>query len=469
MQRQVTSSFKANQTSKYPTSHSQQKAITKSVVEDLIVQCGLPLSIVEHPNFRHFFSVVGSSYTLPARTTITNCLTKEAEKVQKCIVDKLSTVKSISMTLDIWSDRRMRAYLGITGHYIEFGQLQLSSSLLSCSRFRGSHTGERIAAEVVSVMDAYQIQQKVDFFITDNAANMRKALTTFVTQDDEQIDEEANELAVENPELWQDLDPVDHAEIDEVLAAHSKRERLSCFDHSLHLVVGDDLKNTKCISTALSKCCKICSLLHTSALFSDAFAQVFGPNKGIPASVVTRWNSTLRQVKALLSLDAKQLQDLLEMQGHNHLVLSAREWSQLNELVDLLDPFLEATLLTESDVVVTITFCLPSVLALINHLCNSRRNVKYCGTIADALLASINQKFDGMLQRVQVARAHRFAGINSMPFGSDIYIIATFFDPKFRLKWIDNEMELPDDQKEDLKNALTGAIFKNLFFYLLHS
>jgi len=41
------------------------------------------------------------------------------------------------------------------------------------------------------------------------------------------------------------------------------------------------------------------------------------------------------------------------------------------------------TMLTENDEVVTITYALPSVLALINHIQNSRRHVKYCGTVSD--------------------------------------------------------------------------------------
>jgi len=42
----------------------------------------------------------------------------------------------------------------------------------------------------------------------------------------------------------------------------------------------------------------------------------------IPAAVVTRWNSSLRQIKAVLSVDFKQLCDLLESQGHKNLVPS---------------------------------------------------------------------------------------------------------------------------------------------------
>jgi len=50
-QRQVTTFFTTNNTAKYATSHSQQKAISKALVEDLIVNCSLPLAMVEHPNF----------------------------------------------------------------------------------------------------------------------------------------------------------------------------------------------------------------------------------------------------------------------------------------------------------------------------------------------------------------------------------------------------------------------------------
>ena len=233
----------------------------------------------------------------------------------------------------------------------------------------------------------YQVKIKVDFVITDNAANMRKALTAVLAHGDEQGGEEIDEAAVDNPELWQDTDQIDHVEIDEAVAVHSRRERLLCFDHSLHLVVGDGLKNTKCVSAAIAKCCKICSLLHTSTLFSDAFAQIFGANKGIPAAVSTRWNSSLRKMKALLILDAKLLQDLLESQGHKHLILSAWEWAQLNELVDLLDPFLEATMMTEGDG--NHHICLAVCTGCHQPSAESRHHVKYCGTIADALLVSV--------------------------------------------------------------------------------
>lgn len=63
-------------------------------------------------------------------------------------------------------------------------------------------------------------------------------------------------------------------------------------------MVNDGLKtysHTQAIGLALSKCNRITSLLHTSALFHDKFEEKYGA-QGIPAPVPTRWNSSYRQV-----------------------------------------------------------------------------------------------------------------------------------------------------------------------------
>ena len=108
-------------------------------------------------------------------------------------------------------------------------------------------------------------------------------------------------------------------------------------------------------------------MLQTSANFKDAFEKVFGKDKSVIAAVSTRCNSTLRQINSLLSLDFKLLSFLLENQDHRNLVLTAREWGQLTEIADILDPFLEATFVTEGDRVATISKALPSVLSLHRH------------------------------------------------------------------------------------------------------
>jgi len=222
---------------------------------------------------------------------------------------------------------------------------------------------------VEQVLDFYNIKHSVDYVITDNAANMRKAMT--LTLQDTQSSSEPGDAEVDNvddPVIWESLSEADNEEIVNTMAAHCRRERLSCFDHSLHLTVGDGLKESRCVATALAKPCKVTSLLHTSATFKGVFEEAFGTDKSLPAAINTTWNSTLRQVKAVISSDVKVLAGILEAHGHNNLVLSSREYSQLAELVDILNPFLEATQLTEGEKVVTISFAMPSVMSLMKQL-----------------------------------------------------------------------------------------------------
>ena len=164
---------------------------------------------------------------------------------------------------------------------------ELSSSLLTCSRFSGSHTGDHIAAEVESTLDLHDIKHNIDYVLTDNAANMKKAMTIAIYRMENCEEGDAEyEAVIDNPEIWQDIDDTDQREM--TVNAHCRKKRLACFDHTLHLVVGDGLKDTKCVSSALAKCCKISCMLHTSSLFYDAFEQVFGRNKSITAAVLTR-------------------------------------------------------------------------------------------------------------------------------------------------------------------------------------
>ena len=95
--------------------------------------------------------------------------------------------------------------------------------------------------------------------------------------------------------------------VNNAIDATAKNERLSCFCHSLHLIVSDGLKDTKCLSSAIAKACKLTSLVHQSQIFRDEFEQAFGENSGIPAAVCTRWNSTLRQLQAVVALEQKKL------------------------------------------------------------------------------------------------------------------------------------------------------------------
>ena len=164
----------------YGRGHMRQRVITESLVEDLIVGCNFPLTIVENNRFRHFLSVMDPKYTAVNYRTVMKHVESSAAAIRTRIKGILAEAENLSVTVDIWSDRRMRGFLGVTAHILtttnEEG-LRLASYLLDCSRFRGSHTGERISEAFEAICDEYDIRHKLNFVICDNAANMKKAFS----------------------------------------------------------------------------------------------------------------------------------------------------------------------------------------------------------------------------------------------------------------------------------------------------
>jgi len=65
------------------------------------------------------------------------------------------------------------------------------------------------------------------------------------------------------PSIWENLDDDDDNHLKQSLS-RSSRIRISCFTHSLQLVVCDGLSDTRCVSRAIAKMTKLVNLLHRS-------------------------------------------------------------------------------------------------------------------------------------------------------------------------------------------------------------
>lgn len=227
--------------------------------------------------------------------------------------------------------------------------------------------------------EEYLIKNKINFVITDNASNMRKAFQArFLAEEDEAAEPEPED------EIWQDLTPEDQEAVNATLDENCKMQRLSCFTHSLQLVIKDGLKEASGLSGTLSKLSRAANLLHSGTSFKDYFEANFG-DATIPTANATRWNSTLKQVKAYVNFDIQMLAYVLDSEGHKSLILSQREYAQLKELIEVLDPFLEATNLTQGEKTVTVSVVVPCVLTLHSHLQEIRERVRYCGPLVRAL------------------------------------------------------------------------------------
>ncbi|RXN07736.1 neoverrucotoxin subunit alpha-like protein [Labeo rohita] len=214
------------------------------------------------------------------------------------------------------------------------------------------------------------------------------------------------------------------------------------------------MKEVKAIARAIAKASKFTTLLHSSSKHRDMFEAHFGSNKSIPAANNTRWNSTYKQLKALTTLDHRSITEMCR--DTENLVFSSREWAQLTDLCALLEPFSEATDLTEGDTAVTISMVVPTILDLRTHLIKMEVHLPQIVTIVRAMKKSLEKRFSGIFRRINMDE-----GDPEQPFNHRIYFLAAMLDPQFGLSWVDLDVQNGETGpalkrfRDDLKKSLT--------------
>ena len=90
---------------KYNKLDPRQRNATEALVT-LIAEDMLPLSLVDSSAFKTFVDKLDSRYTLPSRKHLSTKLL--VEEINSCLKLLLEGVDSVSVTLDLWSNRQMK-------------------------------------------------------------------------------------------------------------------------------------------------------------------------------------------------------------------------------------------------------------------------------------------------------------------------------------------------------------------------
>ncbi|XP_071166549.1 zinc finger BED domain-containing protein 4-like [Mytilus edulis] len=171
-QTNISNFTKSTSVSKYSANDASQMQITDALVS-FVAGNLTPLSVVESPEFKTFVESLNPKYQLPSRKHLsTKLLHQKASNIQSNIKEKLLSAESVCLTIDLWSNRQMKGFLGITGHFIL--DWCMKSIMVSCKRFKGKHCAENIRQEYEEAVACYNIADKITNIITDNASNMTK-------------------------------------------------------------------------------------------------------------------------------------------------------------------------------------------------------------------------------------------------------------------------------------------------------
>ena len=466
----------------YHKTHPKQVLITSSVVKNLVIGCGIPHYIVENPKFRAFMKDVDSMWDPVSGKWISNVKLPDLESsVKRKLIELLEDLHYCSATLDIWSDRRMRGYMGITVHFLD-KTFKLLSKCLGVFRMKGRHSAEAIFDLFHGVMVQYKLHNKVVRVISDNAANMKKAFRVQMVvagenqesnavnrggADFDAADDDDTQLAALEEELSQAL-----AEMFVTGAGSHSYQRMGCFNHALHNTVGDGLKKGSArMSRALAKIQQFCTFAHKSGAFAESLENAFGNEVTLKTEIKTRWNYQFIAAEHFMSLHAETFEKAVDDHGSNKLnamKLQAVDRECVQDVLNALQDFQEATLRTSADKQPTITHVLPLLLGIINNLQQLLPLSQYAQSIIEELLVSLYKRFNGLLQLVhfKTANAPHFVPaptVQGETFNDRFYLIAPFLDPTIANNWIDVEcIWLSAEQKEHLHFTVKTLITQEM-------
>ncbi|XP_036340719.1 zinc finger BED domain-containing protein 4-like [Rhagoletis pomonella] len=284
-----------------PPSTKKVEKIDKQVLK-MIAKGHHALRIVEEPEFKKLLEMVSHcpGYKLPSRKTLsTNLMAEAYNELLEKIKIRIKGAAAVCLTTDGWQSRTTSSFIAITAHFIN-DSAELESYLLGCDEFVDSHTASNLYNFIRTTCEDFNISNKVTAIVSDNAANIKAAIRLGG---------------------WRGI---------------------SCFAHSLHLIVMDGMKT---IDETLSKVKKVVEHFRRSpsALkkLLEIQKQMGLPEVKLKQDVPTRWNSSYLMLERVIHLKDALIATYSIL--HLNMPLSVSDWEIIEEAMPCLLPFYQIT------------------------------------------------------------------------------------------------------------------------------
>jgi hypothetical protein len=387
------------------------EVVTYFIVKFLIIFSCMPLNLVESEGFRAFMRLVCPLWEPIRRYGVM----KEIEKINNISESRkreiLKSVGCCSVTVDLWTDRTGRTFLGVTSHFCVSSAkaLNLKSLVLALRVFQVKHTGEQIYEALIDVLKDHGIQDKVTRIITDNGANMVKAIR-LVSQkwlDDESKEEDEEDRVVskeeEDDELDEEIDNYGQDEVQEfdeefigLMDKNFANKHMRCFTHSLQLCI----KNSLSLIKPYSKLIKKCITIARKSRKVEEFVRLLKKNEHnvIVKPIKIRWNSDVDMLTSIIDIGNDNLTNYLKTCNLKHLVLNDTDFKKVIEITEILQPFADITIMAQAENFVTLSTIIPSYHKLLHHLRQKSANVSKSGkSLVDELQNQLTSRFKGKI------------------------------------------------------------------------
>ncbi|KAI5095896.1 uncharacterized protein si:dkey-109j17.5 [Silurus meridionalis] len=405
-------------TSKFDRNDPRQSLISETIAK-MIIRDLQPVQTVENEGFRDLLKLLEPRYVPePSYYIQQQLLPAYSYQVQLATKLALSGIESCSITLDLCMNNAVSVnnssgYLGVTCHFITT-DWQIKSLLLSCIPLQNYRDTQRLLSEFDEICHAHDISGKVFRIVVDPSPSESRStfcLPGFYLHVNGVVEDE--EEASSDEENGEGKNAIGGTAEQNSLNQCLGRCRINCFAHSLSQCIREGICSSAQIFTTLTKAACFYNYV-VATVTPEKLSKVFGPgtigNGQHPSDSNRHWNTQLKTMRQMLeSLDF--LEDIVD---RNDLALNSVEKATLQELVEILEPFEEATDMVQGDKHVSISIALPSVLGLRKHLAEVVTH--QCAGLVTGLTHALDQKLAGVLE-------------------DPLFVTATTLDPQFKLSW----------------------------------
>lgn len=411
-----TASQSGTGTTKFDWSDPRQSLISETIAK-MIIRDLQPVQIVENEGFRELLKLLEPRYVPePSHYIQQKLLPAYSYQVQLATKLALSGVESCSITLDLCtrnvvSVNNSSGYLGVTCHFIT-PDWQIKSTLLSCIPLQNYKDIQRLLTEFDKICHVHDISGKVFRIVLDPSCESRSTIrlpgfclhANGIAEDEEEDSSDNENGAGEVKKGTEDQNSLNQC---------LGQCRIDCFAHSLNQCIRAGICSFTQISTTLNKAACFYNYV-VATVTPEKLNKVFGPGTvGIgqhPTALDRHWNTQLKTMRQML----ESLEFLEDIVDRNDLALNSIEKATLQELVEILEPFEEATDMVQGHTHVSISLALPSVLGLRKHLAEVVAH--QCTGLVTGLTHALDQKLAGILE-------------------DPLFVTATTLDPQFKLSW----------------------------------
>lgn len=316
----------------------RQQEVTDAVLA-LLCEGLHPASVVDEPTFRALLRAAEPRYELPrARFFGTKALPERYGAVRLAVLRELADAAWCGVATELWrSPHQNRAYVTLAAHFLRLaapGCLSLASRCLKTFEVPEENAAEAITRVLYEAFLEWGVSAKVFGATTDGAKDVAKACSL--------------------------LDVPVH---------------MPCLGHAFDAAIARALQLPR-LGALLARCRRLVDYFQQSAVATCVLLEQQRRQGAAPRALLSNrvawWGSTLAMLQRLREQQCAVAAVLVEDSSSHHLMLEAADWSTIDGLVDLLQPFKQVAETLSASRYPTISMVKP----LLHMLLGTTLNVK---------------------------------------------------------------------------------------------